>query len=777
MAAAGAAADPACAEEEVEETFVRPAMASFSCCDHSSMLCTTLLNASSRLSAVWIAVAALVIAVVPGLSAAATLDLPDLDRAIHYKPRQPLRVMTADGIEIATFGQERRRFVPIQKMPRLLKDAVMAVEVAGGASTVTRAVVRSMFLSQASTAAAERKTLETRIAVELEKQLPKDKILEIYMNELWLGQRAWGFAEASRVYFGKSMNALSLAETAMLAGLPQNPQHTNPISNLDRAVQRQRHVLDRMRASGVINEVQLAAARAEKLVIAPSERNPVFAGHVAEMARLAVVERVGIDQAYIGGITVITSLRAADQRAAWLALRRGVLAHDRKGAWRGVEGVVALPTAEAMKDPLKDYRDDQMLRVAVVTSVSAKALQARLADGEGIEIVDENSAWLRAALSPRAKAPLRIERGSVIRIMKVSKGWQLTQWPQAEAAFVALDPHTGRVRALVGAFDFGHQPFNHVTQGSRQPGSVIKPLLYSAALEHGVMPDTVIDDAPFIGADGWTPANSDGIYFGPITLREALAQSRNTVSVRVLQHTGVAAARDWLQGFGLDADKQPANLTLALGTGSVTPMQLAQAYAVIANGGHRVEPVVIERITDAQGAVLFEAPKAAALGEAQRVIPARNAWLTTSLLGEVTRKGTAARAQAVLKRNDLYGKTGTTNDAVDAWFAGFQPSVVAVAWMGYGIPRSLGTAETGADLALPIWIDYMAAALKSVPAVKLGAPPGGLTRHGDDWIYDEYAVQGYVRHIGTDGEVMKAQPFAAPPLIMRDRAAPATTRQ
>ncbi len=738
-------------------------------------------------------------------SHAGALDLPDLDRAIRYRPRQPLRVLTADGVEFATFGTERRRFVAIEQIPRRLKDAVIAVEDARfrehagvdakgiaravaamatggmrqGGSTITQQVARTMFLSNAPTA--ERKAQEIRIALELESRLSKDKILELYMNEIWLGHRAYGFAEASRLYFGKAMDKLSLAEAAMLAGLPQNPQYANPIADLDRAVKRQRHVLDRMRTVGLIDTAQWAAARAEKLVIAPPQRDAVYAGHVAEMARLAVVERVGIDAATTAGITVTTSLRASDQRAAWAALRRGVLAHDRKGAWRGPEGAVMLPAgaddaaegiegadstlAKPSKDPLKDalkgHRDDPMLRAAVVLSASAKEIRARLADGERIAIAGDGLTWVQSALAARAKAPQRIERGSVIRVVRAADGksWRVAQWPQAEGAFVAVDPRTGRVRALVGAFDFGRQPFNHVTQGSRQPGSAIKPLAYSAALEHGVMPDTVVDDAPFSAPDGWSPANSDGRFLGPITIREALAQSRNAVSVRVLQHVGVPAAREWLARFGLDPARQPDNLTLALGSGSITPLQLARAYAVFANGGMRVEPVVIERITDARGAVLFEAPKPAPLSEAQRAIPARNAWLTSSLLGEVTRTGTAARARVQLKRADLFGKTGTTNDAVDAWFAGFQPGVVAVAWMGYGTPRSLGSAESGADLALPIWIDYMSSALKGVPA-STPKPPEGLVRQGEDWVYDELAVKGHVTSIDADGRAQVATPFA-----------------
>jgi len=398
-------------------------------------------------------------------------------------------------------------------------------------------------------------------------------------------------------------------------------------------------------------------------------------------------------------------------------------------------------------------------------------VRLQLADGERIAVSGEGLSWARAGLAPRAKAPLKLERGAVVRVTQAGKAWQIAQWPHAEAAFVALDPATGRVRALVGAFDFGRQPFNHVTQGWRQPGSAIKPLLYSAAFEHGVMPDTVIEDAPLTAANGWSPANSDGQFLGPLTLREALAQSRNLVSVRLLQHSGVAGVRNWLQRFGLDVGKQPENLTLALGSGSVTPLQMAQAYGVVSNGGWRVNPVVIERITDAQGRVVFEAVQPV-LSEDTRAIPARNAWLTASLLNDVTRNGTAARAQSALKRSDVYGKTGTTNDAVDAWFAGFHPSLVAVAWMGHDEPKSLGERESGGGLALPIWIDYMNVALKGVPTAALPVPDG-LMRSGDDWLYDEWAVQGHVQRIGADGYVLLAQPFGVPPTAPLPPPAPA----
>jgi penicillin-binding protein 1A len=722
---------------------------------------------------------------------AAPWELPDLDRAVNYRPKQPLTVLTADGAEIGAFGAERRQFVPIEKIPKRLQDAVIAVEDARfrehagidpkgmaraavalltggmrqGASTITQQVARVFFLEQKFSA--ERKAQEIRIALELENRLSKDKILELYMNEIFLGQRAYGFAAASQTYFGKPMDKLSIAEAAMLAGLPQNPHFANPIANFERAVQRQRLVLERMRVTGVITEAQQQAARAEKLVIAPPRTDLLQAGHVAEMARQAVFDRFG-DSAYTRGFRVTTSLVAAEQRAAWSALRRGVLAHDRRGAWRGVEAVESLPAADspqleaAAARALRDHRDDETLRVAVVLAASPKELRVQLASGERVVLAGDGLKWAQAGLSPRAKAPLRLERGAVVRVVQKGKGYEIAQWPQAEAAFVALQPTTGRVRAMVGAFDFRRQPFNHVTQAWRQPGSAIKPLLFSAALEHGVMPDTVIDDVPYAAANGWSPANSDGQFLGPLTLRDALAKSRNAVSIRVLQHTGVGATRDWLQRFGLQSAHQPDNLSLALGTGSVTPLQMAQAYAVVANGGWRVGAVVIERITDAQGQAVFEAPKPPSLTDDTRAIPARNAWLTASLLNSVAKSGTAARAQAALKRSDLYGKTGTTDDAVDAWFAGFQPSLVAVAWMGYGEPRSLGERESGGGLALPIWLDFMSAALKGVPVQAAPPPPEGLLRQGDDWLYDEWAVQGHVKHIDGDGLVLLAQPFALP---------------
>ncbi len=707
-------------------------------------------------------------------------DLPPLDKAIDYRPRQHLQVLTADGVEIAEFGAERRLFVPIAQCPQRLRDAVLAVEDADfyhhgaislrgiaralvtdlsggapqGASTITQQVARTFFLSTRRTL--ERKIKEALLAEQLEHRLGKDQILELYLNQIYLGEHAYGFGAAAQVYFGKPLAALSIAETAMLAGLPQNPINANPVASPERARKRQLWVLWRMRKTGVIDEAAYAQAVAEKIVLKSPLFVDVSAQHVAEMARRAVVERLG-DKAYTEGIRVVTTLRADDQRAAHAALRRAVMAHERKQPWRGPEDQVSLPDDPAEADrnaalALKDQRDDADLRVAIVMSADPHRIVAKLASGETVTVTGDSLDRVQAALSPKAPDALAIRRGSIVRLLSVPQGkttqWTLVQWPQVEAAFVALDPTTGRVRALVGGFDFNHSQFNHVTSAARQPGSSFKPFLYSAAFEQGVMPETLVNDAPLPAAEGdpagWNPQNADGRYDGEITVREALVQSKNMVSIRLLQHVGLEAARDWIARFGFDMKQQPDDLTLALGSGSVTPLELALGYAVFANGGHRIAPTLIERITSAQGEVLYQAPPPPPLTEDNRVVPARNVFLVNSLLADVTRRGTAARAQQALQRPDLYGKTGTTNDAVDAWFAGFAPGAVAVAWMGYDDPRSLGEGESGADLALPIWIDAMSEMLQGVPVQPLTdyLPPAGIVAAGDDWRYSEWADGG-----------------------------------
>jgi penicillin-binding protein 1A len=722
-------------------------------------------------------------------------QLPDTSSLSNYQPKQPLRVFTTDGVEIGGFGSERRVYQRIDQIPALMKDSLLAVEDSRfyshygldpigvmralvsiatggrmqGASTITQQVARTFFLNRSRTV--DRKFKEALLAFKIESQLTKDQVLELYMNQIYLGARAYGFEAAAQTYFGKSLSALSVAECAMLAGLPQNPYFANPIHNLERALARQRVVLYRMHVQGVINDAQYEAAKTEKLSIRKANAVDVHGEYVAEMVRQQVFAQFG-DLSYTTGLNVTTTVRAADQQAAYKALRHTLIEHAQRQAWRGPEGTESLADDLKDEDPavaqaLSDYDDDEDMRLAIVTQASPKRITAVLASGEVVRVEGTGLRLGQAALTDSAPAKLRIRRGAVVRVMQQPKGWLLTQWPEAEGALVALDPANGQVRALVGGFDFHRNQFNHVTQSWRQPGSSYKPFLYSGAIESGVQPDTLINDAPLDNVGSWTPQNDDGSTDGPITLRSALARSKNLVSIRLVQLLGPAGARDWTARFGFDAERQPEDLTQALGTGATNPMQLAGAYAVLANGGYRVNPQFIQRITRANGELVFEAPTQT-LDEANRAVPARNTFMVASLLQEVTRAGTAARAQATLKRSDLYGKTGTTNDVVDAWFAGYQPSVVAVVWVGYDTPRSLGSHASGSALALPAWIEYMSTALKGVPVQEV-QPPEGVVRVDGDWRYAEWAEGGFLRTLGMDDQpisptliVRPAMPSSAP---------------
>lgn len=716
-------------------------------------------------------------------------QLPDTSSLANYQPKQPLRVYTADGVEIGGFGQEKREYLRIEQFPKMMRDSLLAVEdsrfyehpgidVIGvlraivanatggrtqGASTITQQVARTFFLTRERTLS--RKLKEALLSLRIEQQLSKDQILELYMNQIYLGARTYGFAEAARTYFGKPISQLSVAECAMLAGLPQNPAYANPIKSPKRAKDRQLVVLSRMRAEGVIDDIVYAAAKAEKLDVRNPGEMDVHGEYVAEMARAQVYAQYG-ESAYTSGMKVVTTLRAADQQAAWKAVRKTLIDRELRLAWRGPEAQEDLPADLDDQDPalaqlLADHNDDEALRVALVTQASSKQVTVVLASGDVLQISGKGLRQAQAGLSAKARATLRLERGSVVRVMQQGQEWVITQWPQAEGALVAMDPHDGQIRALVGGFDFQRNQFNHVTQGWRQPGSTYKPFLYSAALENGVMPETLINDAPLTNVGDWTPSNADGSADGPTPLHIALAKSKNLVSIRLVQLMGPEAARQWTGHFGFDVDKQPANLTLALGSGSTTAMQMASAYAVIANGGLSVNPVLIQKIQDGQGKVVFEAkPKVA--DESQRVIPARNAFLTATLLNEVARSGTAAKAQAQLRRPDLYGKTGTTNDVVDAWFAGFQPNLVAVVWFGYDTPRSLGTHASGGSLALPAWIQFMSTALRNEPVRTLSAPEGVVSLP-TGWRYTEWAEGGFLTELGVDETPIDRSLIPTPP--------------
>jgi penicillin-binding protein 1A len=626
-----------------------------------------------------------------------------------------------------------------------------------GASTITMQVARNFYLSTEKTFT--RKIYEVLLTWKIESQLSKDQILEAYMNQIFLGQRAYGFAAASELYFGKPLKDVTVAEAAMLAGLPKAPSAYNPIVNPRRATIRQQHIIERMLDNGFISAEQAAAARAETLHYRTQSDIAVHAEFVAETARQLVFTQYGEDT-YTRGLNAILTVNAAEQAVAYRALRRGLMDFELRQVYRGPEAYVDLPADPAEVDSrvaeaLSDHPDNDDLRAAVVLEASPRKVVAVMQDGEEITVTGDGLRPVTSGLSDKAAAQKQIRRGAVVRVLKNAKGqWSLTQVPEVEGAFVSLDPSTGSIRTLVGGFDYGKSKFNHVTQAWRQPGSSFKPFIYSAALEKGFTAATVVNDAPLFfdagttGSQPWEPKNYDGTFEGPMPLKRALAKSKNMVSIRILQAISPAYAQQWITRFGFEADRHPAYLTMALGAGSVTPLQMASAYGVFANGGYLVAPRLIDRLVDSKGHVLQQAAPPV-LDEAMRTLDARNAFVMTSLLQEVTRSGTAARAQASLKRSDIYGKTGTTNDSLDAWFAGWQPSVVAVVWIGYDNPKKLGDRETGGGLALPVWIEYMAQALKGLP-VNEAIPPEGVVSIGGDWIFEEYADGTGVGSLGLD---------------------------
>ncbi|HEV8689625.1 MAG TPA: penicillin-binding transpeptidase domain-containing protein, partial [Ideonella sp.] len=576
---------------------------------------------------------------------------------------------------------------------------------------------------------------------------------------IYLGQRAYGFAAASEIYFGKPLKDITVAEAAMLAGLPKAPSAYNPIANPRRATVRQQYIIDRMLDNGFITAEQHAAAKTQELKYRVPTDLPVHAEYVAEVARQLMFNQYGAE-AYTRGLQVQLTVRAADQMIAYRALRRGLMDYERRQVYRGPEAYVDLPADPKAVDArvaeaLADHPDNDELKAAVVLEAGPKKVVAVLQSGESITVTGDGLKPVASGLATNADAKRQIRRGAVVRAIKTAKGdWTLTQQPEVEGAFVSIEPGTGAIRAMVGGFDFGKNKFNHVTQAWRQPGSSFKPFIYSSALEKGFTPATIVNDAPLFfdagatGSQPWEPKNYDGKFEGPMPLRTALAKSKNMVSIRILQSVGVDYARDWVTRFGFDREKHEPYLTMALGAGSVTPMQMATAYSVFANGGYRVNPVLIAKVTDARGRVLHQV-ELRRPDESQRVLDARNAFMMESLLQEVTRSGTAARAQGTLKRPDLYGKTGTTNDSMDAWFAGFQPTLAAIVWIGYDTPRKLGDRETGGGLSLPVWIEYMSQVLKGVPVAEPAAPEG-VVNVGGEWYYDEYSPGNGIGSLGVD---------------------------
>jgi penicillin-binding protein 1A len=712
-------------------------------------------------------------------------NLPDVSQLSNYRPKLPLRVYTSEGTLMAEFGDERRNLTPINQVPKVMKDAVLAIEdarfyehggvdylgvlraalanlgreKAQGASTITMQVARNVYLSSEKTYT--RKIYEVLLTFKLEHLLSKDQILEIYMNQIFLGNRAYGFAAAADTYFGKPLQDLTVAEAAMLAGIPKFPSTANPIANYARARERQLHIIDRMLENNFITAEQATEAKRQELQIRPPrDGKRVHAEYVAETVRQMVFAQYG-EETYSRGLNVYTSINSEDQDAAYEALRRGILDYERRQAYRGPEKFVELPKdpkllEEAVDDALADRPNVGDMLPAIVLEASARRVTAMRQGGERIEINGNDLRATQSGLSAKAAPGIKIRPGAVIRVVQNARGnWETTQLPEVEGALVALDPRNGAVKALVGGFDFDKNKFNHVTQAWRQPGSSFKPFIYSAALEKGFSPTTMINDTPLFfdssvtGGQPWEPKNYEGGFEGPMTMKRGLARSRNMISIRVLQTITPQFGQEWVTRFGFDTDKHPPYLTMALGAGSVTPMQLASGFAVFANGGYRVNPFLITRITDHTGRILVESQPSVPT-EANRAIDARNAFIMNTMLQDVTRSGTASRAQATLKRSDIAGKTGTTNDSMDAWFAGYQPSLVAVVWMGYDTPRNLGARETGGGLSLPIWINFMQSALKGVPVAE-AKPPEGVVKVGGDWYYEEYARGGGISNLGGAG--------------------------
>ncbi len=709
-------------------------------------------------------------------------NLPDISALSDYRPKLPLRVYSADGVMIGEFGEERRNLTPIKDIPQVMKDAVLAVEDARffshsgvdylgvvraglanlgraksqGASTITMQVARNVYLSAEKSYT--RKIYEILLTFKLEHLLTKDQILEIYMNQIFLGNRAYGFAAASEAYFGKPLKNISIAEAAMLAGLPKAPSAYNPIANPKRAKARQLYIIERMEENGFITAAQAKTARAEELKVRTGpDAGRVHAEYVAEIVRQLVYNQYG-DETYTRGLNVFTTLRASDQTVAYNALRKGIMDYERRQIYRGPEKFINLPAndqemEDAIDDALADNPDNGDVMSAVVLEAGPKRIVAMRQNSETVEITGVGLRPAQSGLTDKAGPSIKIRPGALIRVTRTPKNtWEITQLPEVEGAFVALDPRDGSIRAMVGGFDFQKNKFNHVTQAWRQPGSSFKPFIYSAALERGFTPATVVNDAPLFfdagvtGGQPWEPKNYDGKFEGPMNLRSGLKKSKNMISIRILQAIGPRYAQEWITRFGFEVDKHPAYLPMALGAGSVTPMQMATAYSVLANGGYRINPYLITKISDQRGKILLDT-RAPAPDESARGITARNAFIMDSLLQEVARSGTAAKAQATLKRPDLFGKTGTTNDAIDTWFVGFQPTLMAAVWMGYDTPKKLGDHETGGGLSLPIWINFMEYALKGVPVTSY-PPPEGVVNVNDEWYYTEYARGAGVSSVG-----------------------------
>jgi len=699
-----------------------------------------------------------------------TPTLPPIDDLSDRRLKVPMRVYTVEGELLAEFGEEKRIPVTIDQVPEQLVQAVLAAEdhsffyhqgvdfvgiaraalanlraqrTAQGASTITMQVARNYFLSPEKTYT--RKLKEVLLAFKLERELSKKEILQLYVNKIFLGHRAYGFAAAGQVYFGKDLNELTLPEMALLAGLPKAPSRDNPLTNPDNALERRDYVLRQMQKLGYIDDTALKSALAAPLTASRHAlRYDLDAPYIAEMVRQYMIGKYDEDT-YSGGFHVYTTLSAKHQRAANRALRKGLMEYERRHGYRGAAGRVTVgaePDREVLDEALKDYRIVGGLVPGVVVQVEEQTAGVYTQDGVTVTLDWAGLSWARPYIEENAvgAAPKRaddvVRAGDIVYLEPPENAadgyWRLAQVPRVGGALVALRPNDGAVQALIGGFDFAESSYNRAVQAERQPGSAIKPFIYTAALDKGFTPATTVSGAPIVVEDvsleeEWRPEDYSRQFHGPTRLRKALAQSLNLVSIRLLRAIGAGYAVEYLERFGFDPGKLPRNLSLALGTASATPMQMTSAFAIFANGGYRIEPYFIARIEDADHKVLEQATPKTAGGNnphaAPQVLSPEIDFLITSMLRDVIREGTG-KAALELGRTDLAGKTGTTNEYRDAWFAGFNSDLVAVSWIGFDQPASLGRAETGGRAALPMWMDYMRVALDGVPEKPLTPPPG-----------------------------------------------------
>lgn len=716
--------------------------------------------------------------------------LPSLDSLQHYQPKMPLTIYSADGEVIGIYGEQRREFTKIGDFPEVLRNAVIAAEdkrfyqhwgvdvwgvaravvgniVAGGvqsgASTITQQVAKNFYLSSEKTFT--RKFNEALLAYKIEQSLSKDKILELYFNQIYLGQRAYGFASAAQIYFNKDVRELTLAEAAMLAGLPKAPSAYNPIVNPERAKLRQKYILNNMLEEKMITLQQRDQALNEELhyerFVQKIDQGALY---VAEMVRQELYEKYGED-AYTQGFKVYTTVRTDHQKVATEALRKALRNFDRGSSYRGAESYIDLSKGEDVEETVSQYLSglytvDKMVPAVVLDVTKRKNVVIQLPSGKRVTLDGRSLGFAARAVNNEKMGESRIRRGSVIRVRNNGGRWVVVQEPLLQGALVSLDAKTGAVRALVGGYDFHSKTFNRAAQAMRQPGSTFKPFVYSAALSKGMTASTMVNDAPISlpgkGANGsvWTPKNSDGRYSGYITLRQALTASKNMVSIRILMSIGVGYAQQYIQRFGFKPSELPASLSMALGTGETTPLKIAEAYSVFANGGYRVSSHVIDKIYDSDGRLRAQMQPLVAGQNAPQAIDPRNAYIMYKIMQDVVRVGTA-RGAAALGRSDIAGKTGTTNDNKDAWFVGFNPDVVTAVYIGFDKPKSMGRAGYGGTIAVPVWVDYMRFALKGGQGKGMKVPEGVVSSNGEYYMKERMVTDpGLV----VDNSGIAAQP-------------------